>query len=57
VGAIEDIFKALDRIPGWARIQQMPDESGKLKKRIAVLEEALNNKHAPEFCRYCGARA
>jgi hypothetical protein len=57
MGIIEDILKALDRIPGWARIQQMPDEVAGLKNRIAALEEALSNKHAPDFCRYCGVRA
>ena len=57
MGIIEDILKALDRIPGWARIQQMPDEVDGLKKRISILEEALDSKHAPDFCRLCGARA
>jgi hypothetical protein len=56
MGIIEDILKALDRIPGWARIQQLPTEVDELKQKIASLEELLSNKHAPDFCRFCGAR-
>ncbi|SRR5258708_666346 len=56
MGVIDDILKALDRIPGWTRIQQLPAEVDQLTTKVAALEELLSGKHAADYCRYCGAR-
>jgi hypothetical protein len=57
VGIVDDILKALDRIPLWKRLGQVPDEVDDLQRRVASLEEKLNGKWPPDVCRYCGARA
>jgi hypothetical protein len=57
MGVIEDILKALDRIPLWKRLQQVPEEVDKLQTRVADLEQKLNGKWPGDVCRYCGARA
>jgi len=54
---IDDILKALDRIPGWKRVQELPVEVDELKKRVAELEERLGTKWPGDICPYCGARA
>jgi hypothetical protein len=57
VGLLDDMLKALDRIPGWKRIQELPSEVDQLKKRVADLEEKLGGKWPPDVCRFCGERA
>jgi hypothetical protein len=57
MGILEDILKALDRVPIWKRLQNVPDDVDDLKARVASLEEKLGGKWPPEVCRYCGARA
>jgi hypothetical protein len=57
MGLIDDILKALDRIPGWKRVQELPDEVDALARRISELEEKLGGKWPPDVCRFCGARA
>jgi hypothetical protein len=57
MGVIEDMLKALDRIPGWARLQQVPNEVDELKAKVAALEEKLGGKWPPDVCRFCGERA
>ena len=39
---IEDIMKALERIPLWKRLSSVPSEIEELKKRIAALEAKLS---------------
>jgi hypothetical protein len=56
MGILEDILKALDRIPIWKRLQELPSEVDGLKQRIAALEAALARCPA-DGCPYCGARA
>ena len=56
MGFLEDILKALDRIPIWKRLQELPSEVDGLKQRIAALEAALARCPA-DGCPYCGARA
>jgi hypothetical protein len=56
VGLLEDMLSALDRIPGWKRLQGIPDEVDALKTRVSSLEEKLNGKWPPEVCRFCGER-
>lgn len=56
MGIIEDVMKAIERIPGWKRIASAPDEIEALKKRVEILEEKL----APatgEICPICRAPA
>ena len=53
---IEDILKALDRVPAWKRLGEVPAEIEDMKRRIAQLEEQLGGKYAPEICRFCGER-
>jgi hypothetical protein len=57
MGMIEDVFKALDRIPIWKRLQLVPDEVNDLKKRVVELEEKLGGKWPADVCKYCGERS
>lgn len=57
MGMIEDILKALDRIPIWKRLGEVPAEVDDLKKRIAALEEKLGTKWPGDVCQFCGERA
>ena len=57
MGMIDDILKALDRVPAWRRLQEVPSEVDDLKRRVAELDEKLNGKWPGDVCRYCGARA
>jgi hypothetical protein len=57
MGVIEDMFKALDRIPIWKRLQTVPDEVDALKAKVAALEEKLGGKYPADACKFCGARA
>ena len=57
MGVLEDMLKALDRIPGWKRLQEIPSEVDELKKKVAALEEKLGGKWPPDVCRFCGERA
>jgi hypothetical protein len=57
MGIVDDILKALDRIPVWNRLQQLPTEVDDLKARIGVLEEKLGGKWPADVCRLCGERA
>lgn len=56
MGFIEDIFKALDRIPIWDRLQKVPAEVDALAKRISILEGQLEGKWPADVCKYCGER-
>jgi ribosomal protein L40E len=53
---IEDMLKALDRIPGWKRLQEVPNEVDELKAKVAALEEKLGGKWPADICRHCGER-
>lgn len=41
MGIIEDVLKALDRVPGWKRIAGTPAEIDALSKRVATLEAQI----------------
>ncbi len=56
MGMIEDIMKALDRIPGWKRINGLPAELDALRARVEALEK-LNTGPAGQECPACGARS
>jgi GT2 family glycosyltransferase len=38
MGLLVDMLKALDRVPGWKRLQAIPDEVDELKKKVAATE-------------------
>lgn len=41
MGMIEDIMKALDRIPIWRRLSQLPAEVEQLRAKVDALEARL----------------
>lgn len=41
MGMLEDVMKALDRIPIWKRVQQLPSEVEALRARVEQLEARL----------------
>lgn len=54
MGMIEDVMKALERIPAWKRVAALPSELDALKQRVAALELRL----APatgDSCKKCRA--
>lgn len=56
MGMIEDIMKALERIPAWKRVSALPSEVDALKARIATLEAKLSPATG-EQCPICRAPA
>lgn len=56
MGILEDVLKALERVPGWKRIAGLPDELDALKARVAALEARLAPASGRE-CPSCGAVA
>ena len=44
MGVIDDVLRALDRIPIWKRVQALPDTVAALEARIAALEAKLSGK-------------
>jgi hypothetical protein len=52
---IEDVMRALERIPIWKRISSLPDEVERLKARVAELEAQLAGG-ARNACPVCLAR-
>lgn len=57
MGMVDDILKAMDRIPIWKRLGEIPTEVDDLKKRVAALEEKLGTKWPADVCPFCGERA
>lgn len=56
MGVLEDLLKALDRLPVWKRLTALPKEVDELKDRIAQLEAKLGPKQGQE-CPQCGERS
>ena len=54
MGILEDVVKALERVPGWKRIAAMPAEVDSLAKRVAALEARLASATG-EACPSCRA--
>jgi uncharacterized protein with PIN domain len=40
MGILEDVIRALERIPAWKRLNQLPDEVAALRARVELLERA-----------------
>ena len=57
MGMIEDLLRALDRVPLWKRLGDIPVEVDDLKRRVGAVEEKLGHKWPPDVCKSCGARA
>jgi hypothetical protein len=57
MGMIEDVLKALDRIPIWKRLGEVPEEVDDIKRRLNALEEKLGGKWPADVCKHCGERA
>lgn len=64
MGMIEDIMKALERIPVWKRVSGLPEQVATLEQRIAALEQRLAGSsgtlcpmcNAPQFKRVSSVR-
>jgi hypothetical protein len=56
MGILDDVLKALDRIPGWKRVQGLPAELDALAARVKALEDALAGPNH-EYCGKCGERS
>lgn len=41
MGMLEDVLKALERIPVWRRVTALPDTVAALEARVRALEERL----------------
>lgn len=41
MGILEDVMKALERVPVWKRLNALPAEVDALRKRVDVLEARL----------------
>jgi len=41
MGILEDVLRALERIPAWKRVQGMPAEVQSLRERVEALERRL----------------
>jgi hypothetical protein len=57
MGMLDDLLKALDRVPLWKRLGSVPSELDDLKQRVGAIEEKLGNKWPADVCKSCGERA
>jgi hypothetical protein len=57
LGIVDDILKALDRIPSWKRLQGVPSEIDQINERVTALEGKLGGKWPADVCRLCGERS
>jgi hypothetical protein len=53
MGILEDVMKALERIPAWKRVQATPDQIAALQQRVAALEDRLKPATGKQ-CPSCG---
>ena len=56
MGLIDDIMKALDRVPVWKKLQDMPGQVAQMEQRIAKLEAKLSQPLSENSCPACGER-
>lgn len=52
MGMIEDVMKALERIPLWKHVSRLPDEVDSLRMRVHDLEARLAGTTGP-LCPIC----
>jgi hypothetical protein len=55
MGILEDVIKALERIPAWKRLNALPAEVERLSARVQALEKQLALPPG-ETCRRCQQR-
>lgn len=56
MGMLEDVMRALERIPGWKRIAEAPAQVEALERRVAALEARLAPAKGDQ-CPRCRAMA
>lgn len=56
MGVLDDVLKALDRVPIWKRLNEVPEEVDDLKRRVSELEDKLGGKWPADVCKFCGER-
>lgn len=54
MGMLEDVMKALERIPIWKRVIALPDRMDQLERRIAAIEK-LAAGGAIDGCPICNS--
>lgn len=54
MGMIEDVMRALERIPLWKRVSALPDRFEQLEARLAAVEAQLAGNAGP-LCPLCNA--
>ena len=52
MGMLEDVMRALERIPLWKRVSALPAEIETLQARVTAIEVALGGKAGP-LCPMC----
>lgn len=56
MGILEDVIKALERIPAWKRMQALPEKVTALEARLDALEHQIKPATGKQ-CPACGALA
>lgn len=56
MGVLEDVIKALERIPAWKRLNTLPEQISTLEARVRQLEEKLVPASGNR-CPSCGVMA
>jgi hypothetical protein len=56
MGILEDVIKALERIPAWKRMTALTDDVARLQARVTALEAAMKPATGSK-CPKCGLMA
>lgn len=54
MGILEDVVKALERIPAWRRLSALPAEVDALRARVQALEDRLAG-NSGKLCPLCNS--